>query len=389
MRIIQVSPWFYPHFGGVESHVQTLSKKLTEKNIEVLILTSRYSRELPETELIDNLRVIRVKTLSTLFDTPITPALKRELENIDFDIVHAHLPPPLSAYYASKISWKKKRPFILTYHCDMEIPIPVLGKFIVRFYEKTLGKATIARTRKIVVTTKSYSATSRMLWNKEEIVIPSCVDVNLFKPAEESENTEPSIRKILNIEDNKKIILFVGRLVRHKGIEHLIEAMRFLDDNVVLIIAGKGEHKKILVNLARLHNLEQRIRFISIPNLKFLIKLYQSTDIFVLPSVTRLEAFGLVTLEAMACGKPVIVSNVPGVRDVITAEYNGLLFETMNARDLADKINQLVKDDDLSIELGKNGRKTVLEKYNWNIIIEEYVKLYNSVIKEVDQEKPI
>ena len=154
MRIVQVVPWFHPHLGGVESHVQSLAGELARRGHDVTLLTTRHDPFLPVREEIGGVHVVRLKARGVWLRTPIVPATKRELGGLAADVVHAHSPPPLSAYYAAKVCSRRRVPFVITYHCDIELPI-IAGPLIESIYRRTLGASTIRRADRVIVTTHS------------------------------------------------------------------------------------------------------------------------------------------------------------------------------------------------------------------------------------------
>ena len=114
MRIAQVSPWFSPHFGGVESHVRSLSQELARRGHEVTVVTSRHDPALPSEEEMDGFRVLRVKPRLILMQTPITPRMRGVLRGIPADVVHAHSPPPLASHYAGVVASERAIPYVVT-----------------------------------------------------------------------------------------------------------------------------------------------------------------------------------------------------------------------------------------------------------------------------------
>ncbi|TLZ45024.1 MAG: glycosyltransferase family 4 protein, partial [Methanobacteriota archaeon] len=129
VRIAQVSPWFSPHFGGVESHVRSLSKELANRGHEVTVVTSRHDPALPTEEAVDGFRVMRVKPRFILMETPITPHMRADLRVVPADVVHAHSPPPLASHYAGTVASERGIPYVVTYHCDVDLP-SALGTFM-------------------------------------------------------------------------------------------------------------------------------------------------------------------------------------------------------------------------------------------------------------------
>ena len=372
MKIIQVSPYFHPHIGGVESHVFGLSRYLVKRGHEVVVLTSKYDRRLRDEENIRGIRVKRVKPSFIAFLTPVMPAVKQRIISEGADVIHSHSPPPLSSYYAGKAARKSKIPHVLTYHCDLEIPVPG-GKSMVSFYRKTIGKATLKRTDMLIATTESYAATSRDIWKREPAVIPNAVDEKVFNPGVSGDR----VRERHGIDGN--IVLYVGRLVFHKGIEYLIESARYVD--ATFLIVGSGNKERELRRFAANRGLKRKVRFVGRVSEKELPEYYAAADVFVLPSVSRLEAFGIVALEAMASGKPVIVSDIPGVSEVIVEGVQGIRARPMDSKDIAKKINTLLKDEDLRKRMGIAGRRLVEEKYTWNKVVEDVERVYLELVE--------
>ncbi len=374
MKIIQVTPYFHPHIGGVESHVHDLSRYLVKKGHEIVVLTSRYERNLKSEEETEGIKVRRLKSALIAFSTPIFPEIKKEIVKEGGDIVHSHSPPPLSSYYAGKGAKKAGMPHVLTYHCDLEIPFPG-GRQIVNLYRKTFGKATLKRTDRLIATTESYAATSRDIWKKEAEVIPNAVDERIFTPDTSGER----IREKYGIEGN--MVLYVGRLVFHKGIEYLIESAKYVDATYVIV--GSGDKESELKRFAARKGVKKKVIFAGRVDGKELPEYYAATDVFVLPSVSRLEAFGIVALEAMASGKPVIVSDIPGVNEVIEEGVQGIRAKPMDSKDIAEKIDMLLRDEGMRKRMGSAGRKLVEEKYTWKKVVEKIERVYSEVLEGV------
>ncbi|MEM2900793.1 MAG: glycosyltransferase family 4 protein, partial [Thermoplasmata archaeon] len=237
-------------------------------------------------------------------------------------------------------------------------------------------KYTLSNSDRIIATTETYAATSRSVWNTNPIVIPNAVDCKRFNPSVDSKN----VRKRFGLE-NSDVVLYVGRLVHHKGLEYLIESAKYGDKNTKYLIVGDGPYRGKLEEIVRRLKIQNRILFIGKVSNKDLPYYFSACDVFVLPSVSRLEAFGLVALEAMATEKPVVVSNIPGVREVITEGVEGLHAEPMNAKDIAEKIKIILRDKELAKKMGKEGRKKVEEKFKWEMVAERIEAVYEDVLK--------
>lgn len=373
MRIAQVAPWFHPHLGGVESHVLSLSRELARRGHAVTVVTTRHDPTLPSEETLDHVDVIRVKPRAIALRTPIAPRIRGAIEAVRADVIHAHSPPPLSAHYASLVAESRGVPLAVTYHCDVELPSP-FGRFLEALYRRSLGASTLRRADRVVVTTRTYGATSRAVWRYSPTVIPNAVDHRRFTP----EADGSAVRADLRIPEERPVVLLVGRIVPHKGIEHLIEAARYVPD-AEFVIAGTGVSLEPMRRLARTLGVHARVRFLGRVTEERLPRVYAACDVFALPSVSRLEAFGIVALEAMSTGKPVVVSDIPGVREVIEDGREGLLADPMNPQDLAQKISQLLEDPTLRREMGRRGREKVVSSFGVEAVTDRIVALYESM----------
>jgi glycosyltransferase involved in cell wall biosynthesis len=374
VRVAQVSPWFSPHFGGVESHVRSLSKELAKRGHEVTVLTSRHDPTLPTEESMDGFRVLRVKPRFTLMQTPVTPRMRTDLRAVPADVVHAHSPPPLASHYAGTVSEERGIPYVVTYHCDVDLP-SAFGTFMESVYRHSLGASTLRNAARVVVTTRTYGATSRMLWRYDPVVIPNAVDHRRFRPDVDG----TGIRAWLNIPADASVVLLVGRIVPHKGVEHFIEAARHVPE-AWFLVAGDGSLLDSMKRLAASLGVADRVRFAGRIAEARLPEVYAACDVLVLPSVSRLEAFGIVALEAMATGKPVIVADIPGVREIIVDGVDGLLADPVNSLDLAVKIRRVLGDPETRRAMGARARQKVLASFGIEHVTDRIEALYRSVL---------
>jgi glycosyltransferase involved in cell wall biosynthesis len=338
------------------------------------VVTARHTPSAPERETVDGFDILRVKPRMVVMRTPIAPRMRGVLRDLPADVVHAHLPPPLSAHYAADACEHRGVPLVVTYHCDVEIPSP-LGSAIETLYRRSLGASTLRRAARVIVTTRTYAATSRTVWRHNPVVIPNAVDIHRFDPAVDG----MTVRQRLRIPPDRPMVLLVGRIVAHKGIEHFIEASRYLP-GVQFVIAGEGTHLETMERFAGRLGVNDRVRFLGRVSQENLPRVYAACDLFVLPSVSRLEAFGIVALEAMATGKPVVVADIPGVREVIEDGVEGLLTDPVNPQDLADKIRRLVEDPALRQEMGRRGREKVLASFTTEKVADQVLEVYADVL---------
>ncbi len=206
-------------------------------------------------------------------------------------------------------------------------------------------------------------------------VIPMGVDLKgLFTP-------DPSVPR------KTDELLFVGRLVEKKGVQSLLEAIPNVMEKhptVRLVLAGSGPMEQELKQQAQRLHLSGRVDFLGMVAQTQLPALYQRATIAIFPFVVAKsgdqEGFGLVQVEAMGCECPVIAGDLPAIHDIITHEENGLIFQSGNAQALADAIIKLLYDPELRARLAGKGRKSVVQKFDWGVIAEKYVGVYQKLI---------
>ena len=214
------------------------------------------------------------------------------------------------------------------------------------------------------------------------MIIPMGVDLNHFQKTTEVGD----LRKKLRLDG--QVILSVGRLIDLKGTDYLIKALpkvllRFPQTKALII--GSGPQKSYLLNLAKELHIKDSVVFIGqIPHSQ-MAKYYSLADVFVLPSITNkmgeTEGFGVVLLEAMACGLPVIGSDTGGIPDIIKDGETGLLFRQKDSPDLANQIIKLLTDGDLGKKMVANARNLIETQFSWEIVAERFMEVYHGVIR--------
>jgi len=373
MRILQVTPYYHPHAGGVESHVRAIATEFARRGHEVTVLTSTPRKGLPAEEWIDGVRVVRAPTRAVLFNTPIDSGVRRLVREISADVVHLHYPPPLTAYYATRGLRGLSTPVCLTYHCDLYLAGP-LGRFGTGLYERLFLPSTLRRADRIIVHTQSYGLTSRALRGRPLVIIPSSVDLTRFRPGPPNEALRRSLRL-----DNRRVLAFTGRLVPHKGIDSLLRALPLLPDDVTLLVIGRGPRLESLKASARRLRVENRVRFCAQVEDAELADHLRLAELFVFPSQNRLEGFGLAVAEAMAVGLPVLIADMPGVREVIEPGKEGILVEPMIPADFAEKIRTVLGDPERMRAMGSAARRRAEARYGVATVADQLIDLYRSL----------
>lgn len=366
MRIAMIISTNFPPEEGIGYYTYNLSKKLMEKGHEIIIITRGSLKT--EIEFFEGIRIIKAPFI------PLYPFhvqfhgyfVGKVLKNLneDFDLIHIH--SPLSPVIKGNI------PLIGTIHTSLIEDIKHYQVFNLKSIGIKLTTLTIGRylTQKLikhsnVITTVSSSVANELIKYykaKNPLVIGNGVDETIFSP-------------ISNKTDD--YILYVGRLDYRKGILDLMKASRFLDKDLKIIIAGKGPLERNIKNFIRKKNIHN-IKLIGYVSGEKLVNLYQNASMFIFPS--HYEGLPTVLLEAMSCGIPVIVSNIPAHRNLIKNGKNGILIEKGSFEDIIMKINMLNRDKSLRERLGNNARKTIEKSFTWDIISQKFENIYINLL---------
>ncbi|HOW13090.1 MAG TPA: glycosyltransferase [Candidatus Pacearchaeota archaeon] len=336
MKILQVNKFYYPWIGGVESVVQQIAEGLNKKNdyqVDVLVCQPQGKKSV---ENINGVNIFRASSCGVLLGMPISFDFFKIYKNIfkNYDAVFLHYPFPLSFLAYFLFSPRKK--LYVWYHSDI-----VRQKFF-EFFLKPIHLFVLKRAQKIFVSNPNLIFSSNYLKKFKEkcIVIPFGIEIEKFKLTEEIKNEAFAIKSKFG----SPLVLAVGRLVYYKGFKYLIEAAQNVDAKFLII--GNGPLERELKNLINKLGLENKVFIIS--SVKNLIPYYYACDVFVLPSIFKSETFGIVLLEAMACGKPIISTELgTGTSWININNQTGFVVDPQNSKELAEKIDLILKDANL------------------------------------------
>jgi N-acetyllactosaminide 3-alpha-galactosyltransferase/rhamnosyl/mannosyltransferase len=370
MKIIVVAPYFYPHIGGVEKTAYETSKRLVSYGHNVTVLTTGDKNSVKN---VDGIKVYKYKADLNFLNIPISFQLFRKLIFIKGDLVHIHFPKHLIADIATLIFKLRLMPIVLTVH-DMFLTTP-FKKLIGFFYRESLGSLTFSQCDKITVVSKNNIPDEFFEKYKNKIKeIPAGTNIKKIK---------------IRFNRSKKFtILFVGTMEKQKifkGLKYLLLSMKYTKPSCELLVVGEGELKNYYSNFARNLGLK-RIRFLGKVNDEKLNELFYKANCFVLPSISKQEAFGAVVLEAMSYGKPVIVTNVCGASYIVRKFNCGIVIKPKNEKDIAIAINSLLKNSNLIKIYSKNAYKTA-KKFSWDKISKIYLSVYENLLKEKSVKK--
>lgn len=373
MRIALVSPYDYPYPGGVTQHISHLDKHFRELGHEVRIIAP-CAGEAPE-KLADNVVVTTTRVVSIPFSgskarIPYSPTVywrvKRALREEHFDIVHAHepltLPVPIIALQHSQAL------NVGTFHAyrDTHLIYQYGRRLFQPFFDKLDGRIAVSKAAKDTVAP---------YFGGKFVIIPNGIDVNRFGASH--------IRPLEEYTDGKLNVLFVGRLDPRKGFRYLIRAFPYVKQEFPqarLIVVGAYLQKDQASHLryARQHNLTD-VQFVGHVSDEELPRYYRSCHVFCAPS-TGFESFGIVLLEAMAAGKPVVASDIPGYRDLLDNGKQGLLSEPRNEKSLAQAIIRILTNPHLQREMGKQGQVKA-RRYSWREVAVRVLDYYRDLLE--------
>jgi len=366
IKVLQIGKFYPPHRGGMESVLYDLCNELKDKlDLRVLVANGGFTTKI---ENGDGVKVIRVGSLGEIFSTSLCPTMPYWIKRFEADIVEIHHPNPMA-----NISYLLTRPngkLVVMYHSDIvrqHISYGLYFPLLIWMLEKT---------QRIIVTSPNYLASSPLLPKFKEkcVVIPLGIDLQKF----EKKGREGEIAEIRS-RYGRKIILFVGRLTQYKGVTYLLEAMKRVSGR--LLIIGAGELGGQLRSQAERDNVSRKVHFLGELKETEMVPFFHACELFVLPSITRNEAFGLVQLEAMACCKPVVSTNLEtGVPYVNQNGVTGFVVPPRDSEALAGAINQLLEDENLRTRMGIEGRRRVERKFTKERMALQTLKLYEEIL---------
>ena len=403
MKILMLT-WEYPPriVGGIARVVHDLSKRLIRDGHEVTVVTYKEGN-LPEYENDKGVKVYRVNNyminpnnfidwIMQLNFNMLSKATELISKEGKFDVIHAH--DWLVAYAAKSIKNAFNIPIVTTIHATEAGRNSGIHDETQRYINDTEWMLTYESTEVIVNSNYMKSELQRLFGLPfEKInVIPNGINLTAFNGVEK----DYEFRRKYAL-DNERIILFVGRLVYEKGVQHLIAAMpKILNgyNDVKLVIAGKGGMIDELKAQVHAMGIEHKVYFTGYLNSKQVTKMYKCADIAVFPSTY--EPFGIVALEAMLSGIPVVVSDIGGLNEIVQHRENGMKSYTGNPNSLADSILSLLYDPALCANISKKAKVKVKEEFNWTKIAQDTHFTYQKAIcqtmaekqaREIEQEK--
>lgn len=347
MRILTTLTYYTPHISGLTVYATRIIKGLVQRGHQVTVLTSHYDRDLPRREEIDGATVIRPAVWLRVSKGVLMPSFFWHVARLlrRHDLLHLHLPQFEAAPVAAYARLIARKPIVTSYHCDIELP----PGWANRLFSPTINlshRITAALSDRIVATSQDYAEHSPFLSRYKDRVLavyPPC-------PTPQPEGKPLNLRHQYGLGDGP-IISFLGRFAEEKGVQYLIDAvpevLRSLP-NARFVLAGQREkvfgervYERLLPKITALGD---RLIFPGQLPSEHLADFFSQSDVVVLPSINSTESFGMIQVEAMLCGTPVVATDLPGVREPVRATGMGEITRPRDAAGLASAIIRVLTE---------------------------------------------
>jgi len=354
MKVLLVNKFYYPEIGGIETVTQILAEGLIERECSVEVLAC--ARRGPEQEeVIRGVPVHKAASFGIVWSMPISLDFLLKFRRMAAlaDVIFLQHPFPLADLAAYLFA--RKKPLVVFYHSDVQ------RQRIAALLFSVMLKRTLRRASKIIVTSARIAQRSKHLQPvlDKVVVVPIGIVPRDPAPAPDVLRQAQQIRS----EIVEPLVLAVGRLVRYKGFEYLIRAIRECKGH--LLIIGSGGLERELKKIAEYENLGDRVHFKAVPRTETLAPYYHACDVFVLPSIATTETFGIVQVEAMAAGKPVVNTLLEtAVCDVSVDGETGFSVPPRDSQAMGQAIGRLLADDHLRAQMGEAARDRAVRLYS-------------------------
>jgi len=369
MRVLHLGKFFPPVKGGMETILESICEG-TSGLVENVVLVANDRRETAG-ERHGRVAVVRVAALGRIGAVAVCPTMPFWLSSQRADVTIIHEPNPMGL-----LSYFLARPpgaLIVWFHSEVIRPA-----WRYRLFYRPLLQFALRRAARIVVASPTLATSAPELkeWQTKCVVIPYGIDCLKDIGSAGSSLRSAAIRA----EHSRPVVLFVGRLVRYKGLHVLLAALR--DVSADAVIVGDGPERAALQRQAQELGLAERVVFRGEVDDEELAALYDACDVFVLPSITRQEAFGVVQLEAMAHGKPVISTDLEtGISWVNRHLETGLVVPPGDTAALRAAIQRLLGDAALRLSMGEAARQRVRAEFSVERMLQAAVALYREVVR--------
>ncbi len=379
LRIAHVTATFPPYRGGTGNVCYHNARELARRGHEVHVFTAAMPGLAPR-ESSYGINVHRLRPIVQVGNAPVLPGLMQALRG--FDLLHLHYP-----FFGGEITALaaalNRTPLVITYHQDVFLE-GLIGA-VATTMRHTVGRLALRSAARLLFTSYDYGRASYvrpMLHGRIHLIdeLPNGVDATRFQPSD----GDTELRARHHLAEHDQVAMIVAGLDKahyFKGVQVFLAALSQLPPHVKGLVVGDGDLRRSYERSAAALGLDGRVIFAGRVSEELLPRYYQMADVTVLPSVTMGEAFGLVLVESLACGTPVVASNIPGVRTVVDHGGDGLLVAPESVPDLAKQLGQLLAlPAERRRAMGMAGRRKVEQRYSWSRIGQRLEQIYAEAI---------
>jgi glycosyltransferase involved in cell wall biosynthesis len=349
MRILIALTYYHPHKSGLTIYVKRLARALATRRHKVTVLTSQYDRSLPLTEVLDGVKIIRVPVGFHISKGVIMPGLPARAWQLirQADVVNLHV-PQFDAAVMAIMARLQRKPIVLTYHCDLLLPGGLINH-IANIVSNLANRISILLSKKVITNTLDFARNSPFLRGTLKKVRESLPPIEMPEVSTREVN---AFRKKYNLSYEDQVIGMVARLATEKGVEYLVSALpQVLGRHPSARVMFVGQYQQVMgedayaAKLAPLiAEFDRHWTFLGIIPDRELGAFYRACRLIVFPSINSTDSFGMVQVEAMSCGTPVVASDMPGIRQPVFLTGMGRVVPARDPAALAEAINGLLEN---------------------------------------------
>jgi glycosyltransferase involved in cell wall biosynthesis len=384
MKILIVLTYFAPYTSGLTVYAVRQARALAAMGHQVTVLTSQHERMLPAEENMEGIRVMRVPVAFRVVKGVIMPQLPQKAWQLmrTTDVVHLHL-PQMEAALMALLARLCRKPVVLTYHCDLQMPVGWVNQ-LAGFVANLAHHLAARLAQAIVHNTRDFAEHSDFLahyLDKLTVIHPPIIVVPVSAQAIQT------FRETYGIQPGERVIGMVARLAAEKGVEYLVQALPEIRQSVPgARVVFVGEYENVVGESAyrqkiftMIDALKDQWTFLGVLSEEEKSAFYHVCDVLVLPSLNSTESFGMVQIEALTCGTPVVATDLPGVRQPVLATGMGEIIPMRDAAALAKGIIKILKS---RMRVDPDTTRIIAQQYAPETAAEAYAGLYRQVMGE-------
>lgn len=385
MRILIALTYYRPHTSGLTIYTERLAKALARRGHEVTVLTSHFDPGTPQEEMVDGVKIVRFPVWFRISKGVISPTIGLLATRLvrQNDVIHLHLPQ----FDAAGIAFRGRifhKPSVITYHCDLQLPRGWFNRFV-NFVVNIANDLAALFTDRIVTYTRDYgehSPYARRYLKKMHYILP---------PVELPQGTDDeaqSFQRQHDLAGKQPVIGMAARFAAEKGVEVLLDALPLvLEKYPDTVVCFAGQYQDVLGEEAyaarlfpRIHEFEQKghWNWLGVLNQREMAAFYRDIDVLVVPSLNSTESFGLVQIEAMMNGVPVVASDLPGVRQPVRMTGMGEIIPIGDSDQLAAALVRIFSQPDAY----RKDTESIFKQFSPDEVAEAYEKLFEELLEE-------